>query len=435
MRKKYYSLREYSYLYSNEHSNIMDGVNILLDKKEFDEIENFVLENKIDTENGVTEFLIPGYKKGIGKVLRTKNYVGLIQTKNNTVIEILPKIYDKNTTISYENTVRIFLKMLRNCKDMPFKNYNMANLGTKNINLLEIFITMFLEELGLLIKKGIRNGYVNVVENANFYKGKLIMNEQIRKNSIHKEKFYIEHDEYISNIPENRIIKSTLLYLRDITNNYKIQGNIRKYLFAMEDVECSKDIDGDFCKCRSNRLFSDYDMILKWCKVFLKKKSFINFKGNSNAYSLLFPMEKVFEKHVAACIKQSECFGDYTIKIQDAAYSLIELPKRFSLRPDIVMKKDGKVFILDTKWKLLNNDETLNYGISQSDLYQMFAYAKKYDSNNIFLLYPINDMISNLNKNIIFNYDEKLRLEIVFIDLDNIKESLERLANSMECIY
>ena len=80
-------------------------------------------------------------------------------------------------------------------------------------------------------------------------------------------------------------------------------------------------------------------------------------------------MEKVFEKHVAVCIKQSEYFEGYKIKTQDLEHNLIEFPKRFSLRPDIVMKKDCRVFILDTKWKLLNNDESSNYGISQSDLY------------------------------------------------------------------
>ena len=434
MKKKYYRLSEYSYLYSNEYTNVKDEVNILLDKKEFDEIENFVLENKVDTEIGVTEFLIPSYKKGIGKLLKSKNYVGLIQTKNNTVIEILPKIYDENTSITYEKTIKIFFKMLKNCTDMHFKKYNISDLGTKNINLLDIFIKMFLQELSLLIKKGIRSGYVSVVENANFYKGKLLMNEQISNNLIHKEKFYIEHDEYIRNIAENKIIKSTLLYLNGITNNYSIQNNIRKCLFAMEDVDYSINIDDDFSKCRSNRLFSDYDMILKWCRIFLKKQSFINFKGSSNAYSLLFPMEKVFEKHVAACLKQSEYFKNYKIKTQDSAHSLIETPKRFSLRPDIVMKKDGEVFVLDTKWKLLNNDESSNYGISQSDLYQMFAYAKKYDSHNIFLIYPINDMVSKLNKEIIFNYDESLKLEIVFVDLDNIEESLRKLANRMEII-
>lgn len=432
MGKKYYSLSEYSYLYSNEYTNVKDEVNILLGKKEFDEIENFVLENKVYTENGITEFLIPGYKKGIGKLLKSKNYVGLIQTKNNTIVEILPKIYDKNTSMNYERTIKIFLEMLKNCTDMPFKKYNISNLGTKNINLLDIFIKMFLQELGILIKKGIKSGYVNIVENADFYKGKLLMNKQISKNLIHKEKFYIEHDEYIRNIAENKIIKSTLIYLSNITNNYRIQSDIRKYLFVMEDVEVSRDIDDDFNKCRSKRLFSNYDMILKWCRIFLKKQSFINFKGSSNAYSLLFPMEKVFEKHVAACIRQNECFKDYKIKAQDSTYSLIESPKRFSLRPDIVMKRKDKVYILDTKWKLLNNDESKNYGISQSDLYQMFAYAKKYKSHNIFLIYPINGEVSNLNKEIVFNYDENLRLEIVFVDLDNIEESLSKLANRME---
>jgi 5-methylcytosine-specific restriction enzyme subunit McrC len=429
MSGKYYCLREYNYLYSDEFTSLTDDSNVLLKKSEFDEIEHFVLMNSNDKEENVAQFLVPGYKKGIGKILKAQNYVGLIQTKNNTVIEILPKLYDKDSTISYEKTIAILLRMLRSLKDSPFKSFSMSNIGTSNMNLLQIFIKMFLEELGILIKKRIKSGYLSLQENANYYKGKLLVKEHIARNIVHKERFYTEHDDYIRNRPENRIIKATLVYLNNVTNNYKLQGKIREYIFALEDVEVSMDIEADFNKCNSNRLLSDYDIILKWCRIFLKKQSFTNYKGQNKAYSLLFPMEKIFESYVAKAIKESEYFTDYNIKTQDSKYYLIEKPNRFSLRPDIVLEKNNEVFILDTKWKLLNNSESGNYGISQSDLYQMYAYAKKYKSNNLFLLYPLNDFISNLKSKIFFEYEDNLKLSIVFINLEDISESLKDLAD------
>jgi len=39
--------------------------------------------------------------------------------------------------------------------------------------------------------------------------------------------------------------------------------------------------------------------------------------------------------------------------------------------------KKEQIFILDTKWKILDENDK-NKGVSQADMYQMFAYSKKY---------------------------------------------------------
>ena len=49
---------------------------------------------------------------------------------------------------------------------------------------------------------------------------------------------------------------------------------------------------------------------------------------------------------------------------------------------------------MDTKWKRLSGSLKNNYGISQADMYQMYAYQKKYEAkgnnvNGVTLLYPM----------------------------------------------
>jgi 5-methylcytosine-specific restriction enzyme subunit McrC len=68
----------------------------------------------------------------------------------------LPKISD---TTNEEKSKEILFKMLKTLKKSPFKNFNMANVSTSNMPLLEIFISMFLEELSQLIKRGIKSDY------------------------------------------------------------------------------------------------------------------------------------------------------------------------------------------------------------------------------------------------------------------------------------
>lgn len=60
--------------------------------------------------------------------------------------------------------------------------------------------------------------------------------------------------------------------------------------------------------------------------------------------------------------------------------------KKFKLRPDIVI--DKWLIVADTKWKIIDsNDYYWNYWISQADMYQLYAYAKKYHCGELYLIY------------------------------------------------
>ena len=119
----------------------------------------------------------------------------------------------------------------------------------------------------------------------------------------------------------------------------------------------------------------------------------------------------------------------WSVQTQDRGFYLFEEPERkFELRPDIVMKRDGRTVIMDTKWKTLINDKGKNYGISQADMYQMYAYAHKYDTPEIWLLYPMNNAMRNHEPIHFVAKDEHEKLEadirVFFVDLavENIQE-------------
>ena len=82
--------------------------------------------------------------------------------------------------------------------------------------------------------------------------------------------------------------------------------------------------------------------------------------------------------------------------------------------------------IIDTKWKLLTENEDENYGISQADMYQMYAYAKKYNTSDIWLLYPRNNEVGD-RTDISFRSDDGVNVRVYFIDVANIEDSIYRL--------
>ena len=376
-------------------------------KKDFGDIENFILKNS--DENAPFLRIASGVG---GKFIQARNYVGVLQTKSGLTIEILPKIADKNDA---ERSKAVFIKMLKTLKNFPFKSSNLASLKTQNLPLLEIFISMFLCELEALVKKGIKSDYVALEENLNFLKGKLNINEQIKRNSIHKERFYVGYSEFLSNIKINRIIKTTLKFLYKKSNSNKNQQKIRELLFIFDEVSECEDYKNFFAKLVINRQVKHYEQTLLWCKIFLLGNTFTPHKGDDLGFALLFDMNALFESYVGNFIKKS---FPGTI-LQHSEKHLIEEPKSFKLRPDIFLK--GK-FIADTKWKIVSSRDD----ISQADLYQLYAYGKKHECSNLYLIYP---KIEGIKQDFMkFGYDDEMLLEILYFNLEKDENNENLLA-------
>ena len=396
MKQTQITLTEFERIYQHDIS-----------KKDFGDIENFILKNS--DENAPFLRIASGVG---GKFIQARNYVGVLQTKSGLTIEILPKIADKNDA---ERSKAVFIKMLRTLKNFPFKSSNLASLKTQNLPLLEIFISMFLCELEALVKRGIKSDYVALEENLNFLKGKLNINEQIKRNSIHKERFYVEYNEFLSDIKINRIIKTTLKFLYKKSNSSKNQQKIRELLFIFDEVSECEDYKNFFAKLVINRQVKHYEQTLLWCKIFLLGNSFTPHKGDDLAFALLFDMNALFESYVGDFIKKS---FPSTI-LQHSEKHLVEYPKSFKLRPDIFLK--GK-FIADTKWKIISSRDD----ISQADLYQLYAYGKKHECDKLHLIYPKIDDIRQ--KTMKFRYDDEMWLEILYFDLEKDENNANLLA-------
>lgn len=393
-----------------------------LPENTFDALEAFILANNTGTETEAVELLSLSARRGIGKIITARNYVGLITMADGTVIEILPKIVGDD--FSESDTKRIFLEMLRTLKDVTFKDFNVSSLRTDRLSMLEIFIKMFLDEVAILTKQGLKAAYMPVEANEWFYKGKLLASQNIKYNLVNRERFFVRYDDFSINRPENRLIKSTLGFLLKATGDGNNRRNAARLLSFFDGVEYSKSVDADFSKCFVDRSMNHYEKAHSWCRVFLRGNSFTAFTGSEIALALLFPMEKVFESYIAAKFRKHVGNG-INLRMQDTRYSLFDSPTRaFALRPDLVLEFGGHTVVLDTKWKLLS-DNARNSGISQSDMYQMYAYSKKYEAEKIVLLYPNSDAVSKTD--IRYASDDNVNVRVSFVDLRNADDSISKL--------
>ena len=117
---------------------------------------------------------------------------------------------------------------------------------------------------------------------------------------------------------------------------------------------------------------------------------------NKLNFCFLVPMELVFEDFVFNFIKSNFSKDYKEITKQKSNLFLADLyvddnylGRAFNLRQDIFLKdNEGKVKILDTKYKILNSTDYPKFGISQSDMYQMTSYAFRGGYKDLLLIYP-----------------------------------------------
>ena len=189
-----------------------------------------------------------------------------------------------------------------------------------------------------------------------------------------------------------------------------------------DEVSTCDDYKNFFEKLVINRQVKHYEQTLLWCKIFILGNSFTPHKGDDLAFALLFDMNALFESYVGNFIKKKH-IG--TI-LQHSEKHLIEAPKSFKLKPDIFLEGE---FIADTKWKIIRqdiNESEKKYKISQADLYQLYAYGKKYECGKLYLIYPKIDGVEQ--EPMKFRYEDKMWLEILYFDLEKDENNANLLA-------
>jgi 5-methylcytosine-specific restriction enzyme subunit McrC len=363
------------------------------------------------------------------EVLQVQNYAGVLFTPDGTQIEVLPKVAKK-----YVNEDRAkhaqdsLLNMLKTLKSFRHLKTNNANLAKNKMPLLEVFISQFLSSVNELIKRGLRNDYVRREDNLAFLKGKLLVGKQVQHNFINKHKFYVEYDEYLQDRPVNRLIHSSLKKVSGYSRSVNNQKLVQELLFAFADIPVSTNIKNDFGGIKLDRGMNYYQTPLAWTRLILDGFSPLTMQGKSNAFSLLFPMEAVFESYVASVLGKQLSDG-FSLKTQASSEYLVthDGDKRFMLKPDLLLQnsyskdKGVNACVLDTKWKLVNSSDKKNkYGLSQSDFYQMFAYGHKYlrGKGELFLIYPSHDDFQEpIEQSFDFDEAKLLRLWVVPFDI------------------
>lgn len=380
---------------------------------------DWLLNSELCGETDVRVFNIIGRD-----TLQVANLVGVVETPSGTALEILPKIFDDED--DPVRARRLLCRLVAESIGVPPVEADEASLELGRLPFQEWVAARFMKEVTLLLRRGLRFGYTEVEAREAFLRGRLQFARQLRQGPGRDHLFNISYEIFSPDRPENRLIKRAVEVVSRRTVSAETKRLAELALEMTESIPASRDTPMDFASWQNTRLTADYRHVRPWCRLILREEMPRTSAGEWRGLSMLFPMEKLFEEAVGRRLRVAVRSG-VRISEQHQGTHLCRQGNRrlFGLRPDFVLDERGTRWIADAKWKEIqctlcsyNGCFQSPYGISQADLYQMFAYGHKYlhGSGLMLLIYPKTKAFDRALD--IFEYSENLRLAVVPVDLE-----------------
>ena len=349
------------------------------------ELKQFALENQTDQQGRYRPVLSIKNEQ-----LYAGSYVGVIETRCGTVLEILPKV-DFVDDEGDAKTRKVFLTMLRTYRGLRAAQFNKTSISDlRNFNMLDVFVRLFLTNLVRLTQRGLARQYRGVEDNLPWLRGRIQFPQHIRRNAANRARFHVAFDEFTADRPVNRLIHSTIHKLRSVTHagNQQLLHQLR---VCVSEVPRSALPEVDWERRRIDRSMPHYDTVMAWVGLFLFNHGLATFSGQHVNLALLFPMEEVFEDFVADAFRRYQRVFDLRTQGPQKAFARIDGKDAFHMKPDIALVRSGQVqFVLDAKWKkeITNDDKDPKRGVSQDDIYQLYSYGRKFGCVKVALIYP-----------------------------------------------
>lgn len=334
------------------------------------------------------------YYELINNGVRFKHYVGVLKTQHLT-IEVLPKI-DKKNTPEYGIWRDVLLNMLQVTKDVKVHYLSNAKLAEQYNSILDIYITLFIQEVHKLINQGLVRKYQKRQGNYSTLKGKLLFTKNIQHNLTRKERFYCEKSEFqIDHIP-HQIIKQALEILNLIGGQEHL-AHIKPLLYYFDSVKKRNFNKTDIDNVKLDRKSLRYKTAIDLARMFILNYSPSISSGQQEMICLMFNMNKLWEEYIYTILDQNRPKGT-SVSFQNHA----SFWNNRKIRPDIVISRNGDKKVIDTKWKIISRGEP-----SDSDLKQIFSYNLLWNAEQSILLYPKIDQSSSNFGN--FHYSDGTR--------------------------
>ncbi len=377
-----------------QHIRVFEHQAITLNQKFEDEVvfDQTMLDGLIRFfENGKPYFSL------IRNGVQFNEYVGALQV-GNLLISVLPKA-DKAKEEGKDTWNQVLIDMIRAVHGFEVKAPSTSSLKVKNNSVLDLYFELFLAEVEYLLHRGLVKKYRKTEGNLTALKGSIQFGKHISQNVVHKERFYTRYTTYDTEHLLHVILHQTILVLHRINTNSALLGRINSLLLNFPEMPSRKITETVFDKLIFNRKTEGYRKAIDIARMILLHYHPDLSNGHKDVLALMFDMNVLWEKFVLVSLKKHRDF-----KASGQASKYFWKPEggwRRSIRPDIIIESPKGKFILDTKWKMVDNKPSMD------DLRQMFAYLHYFEAEKAALFFPgTSSYVSGKFENLV-NFSEK----------------------------
>jgi 5-methylcytosine-specific restriction enzyme subunit McrC len=232
------------------------------------------------------------------------------------------------------------------------------------------------------IHQGLLPGYLVVEESAQVLRGRLREGEQLHRHHGLPLPLEIRHDEFTTDIPENRILRTACERMLAVPRvDAESQRMLRRLLRDFSDVTPIN--RGDPApEWQPSRLNARYHAALRLAELVLCATSVEHESGGIAINGFLLDMPKLFEDFVTTALREA-LVATHGGRVQGQETNYLDEAAQVVLRPDIVWKVRGSaVAVVDAKYKAEKPA-----GYPNADLYQLLAYCTVLGLPNGHLVY------------------------------------------------
>jgi 5-methylcytosine-specific restriction enzyme subunit McrC len=345
------------------------------------------------TQHEVNALLRACQKGGVSPISVGYNCVkfaqqcGVIQAKGVSV-EILPKVagddgFDRG----------LLLRMLAVAHNLPVARLDASSLHFQSHSVLHVLIQWFCSELSTQCHSGLLREYVVQSDDLAVIRGRWRPDLDIRHSAGRKTRLSCEFDELTADNRYNRALKAALRRVRGLMAG--VSALLREidlllgWFAEVSDVAVTAD---DVTRLPKNRLVARYARALEMAVWFLAKRAPDLSSGSESGFAMLFDMNMLFQAFLGRMLRRALPSG-FNLREESPRYFLTQSNEgdgRFQMKPDFcILAGQDVVAIIDAKWKrLAPNSSDGKWGVQQTDIYQLHAYATAYQCDTVALWYP-----------------------------------------------
>jgi 5-methylcytosine-specific restriction enzyme subunit McrC len=371
--------------------------------------------------------------------LRIQQFVGAVRT-GDLQLEILPKLEGLPEPSQVRENL---LKMIALTQDLELRSSEEVHFLESSEPFFFALARLYCCRLLEAVRRGLRQEYVLHQDLLHYIRGKVYWPLQARLQAVGRLELACDFDERSEDTPLNRTLKAALLTAGRMLEGTRTAGVVTEIRHAMDGVSNACPSADQRARLRTDRMNRHLGPLLVLAKLILGNRNpdlGRSTDGDRDTYALVWDMNRLFEEYVGRLAQEVLRPKGFQVDLQEgaSAYLAQEIASRrnlFLLKPDILIRSGGRPWLVaDTKWKRLDSRQA-NLGVSEADVYQVLAYAHRFETERAVLAYPHHPALGlpGLQRELLIQGASHLqvRVRIVTLDLANLGNVPEQLSQGL----